>query len=44
MKVWGHTDEAVRQAIQTVQGGITIDPSGSADVARDMILEELSTL
>jgi pyrimidine-nucleoside phosphorylase len=46
MTVWGHTDEAVGQAVETVQKGITVGSTSeslqwSADA---MILEELTAL
>jgi pyrimidine-nucleoside phosphorylase len=46
MNVWGHTDEAVRQAVDTVQAGVTIGEAGTTvDGGPDeMILEELSAL
>ena len=44
MTVWGHSEDAVRQAVETVEAGISVDSSGNATVPTDMILEELSTL
>jgi pyrimidine-nucleoside phosphorylase len=46
MNVWGHTDDAVRQAVETVQAGITVEDVGTAVPGGpdDMILEELSAL
>ncbi|MFP4151860.1 MAG: hypothetical protein ACLFSV_03395, partial [Alkalispirochaeta sp.] len=50
IRVWGHTDEAVDRAIESVQAGITIldgDTAGagnSAPTPNDMILEELTAL
>ncbi|MFP4209768.1 MAG: thymidine phosphorylase [Alkalispirochaeta sp.] len=50
IRVWGHTDDAVDRAIESVQAGITIldgDTAGagnSAPTPNDMILEELTAL
>lgn len=44
MTVWGHSQEAVDRAIETVEGGISIAPDGGSAPDRSMILEEISTL
>lgn len=45
LRVWGHRDEDVRRAIETVTAGITVgDAADTGATGTDMILEELSTL
>ncbi len=44
IRVWGHTREAVDQAVAIVNEGISIDAAGADPVATDMILEEISSL
>ncbi|MFO8043419.1 MAG: thymidine phosphorylase, partial [Alkalispirochaeta sp.] len=48
LTVWGHTQEAVDQAVATVSEGITIEDAGDADSREtptpEMILEEISSL
>lgn len=44
IRVWGHTQEAVDQAVATVSEGIAIEDVGGGTVPTDMILEEISSL
>ncbi|MFW5693761.1 MAG: thymidine phosphorylase [Alkalispirochaeta sp.] len=44
MRVWGHTETAVDDAVSTVTEGITIEDVAGDPVFHDMILEEISSL
>jgi pyrimidine-nucleoside phosphorylase/thymidine phosphorylase len=44
LRVWGHTQEAVDQAVATVTEGVVIEDVPESTPSDDMILEEITSL